>query len=133
MYAVTSIPFTRRTLATLQRAEFGFFGVSRVTRVHTPASAGLTPERGSCSCIPPFATVANQLVDSTAYLPWLKNECNSFKINGKRHKKTCLPQSERKGTLFFGQFSKRKREFLERRNPLHASRNDVNTCYPALL
>src|SRR5687768_12665221 len=49
MYEVTSIPFVRRTRATLRRAEFGFFGVVVYTRVHTPRfwghslRAGLLP------------------------------------------------------------------------------------------
>src|SRR4051795_7714182 len=40
MYAVTSIPFVSRTRATLRRAEFGFFGVTVYTRVHTPRRCG---------------------------------------------------------------------------------------------
>src|SRR5579883_288472 len=40
MYAVTSIPLVKRTLATLRRAEFGFFGVVVYTRVHTPRFCG---------------------------------------------------------------------------------------------
>jgi hypothetical protein len=40
MYEVTSIPFVRRTRATLRNAEFGFFGVEVYTRVHTPRFCG---------------------------------------------------------------------------------------------
>jgi hypothetical protein len=40
MYAVTSIPFFRRTRATLRNAEFGFFGVIVNTRVHVPDACG---------------------------------------------------------------------------------------------
>jgi hypothetical protein len=36
MYAVTSMPFVRRTRATLRSAEFGFFGVDVKTLTHTP-------------------------------------------------------------------------------------------------
>ena len=36
MYDVTSIPFERRTLAILRRAELGFLGVFVLTAVHTP-------------------------------------------------------------------------------------------------
>src|SRR4051812_11830495 len=40
IYAVTSIPFVRRTRATLRNAEFGFFGVWVRTVVHTPRFCG---------------------------------------------------------------------------------------------
>jgi hypothetical protein len=40
MYAVTSMPFERRTRATLRSAEFGFFGVIVFTTVHTPRFCG---------------------------------------------------------------------------------------------
>src|SRR5207247_1949025 len=40
MYALASIPFVRRTRATLRRAEFGFFGVTVDTRVQTPRRWG---------------------------------------------------------------------------------------------
>src|SRR5690606_4493007 len=36
IYAVTSIPLVRRTLATFLRAELGFLGVTVLTTVHTP-------------------------------------------------------------------------------------------------
>ena len=36
MYAVTSIPLVKRTLATFLKAELGFFGVTVFTDVHTP-------------------------------------------------------------------------------------------------
>src|SRR4051794_29228938 len=41
MYAVTSMPLTSRTRATLRSAEFGFLGVVVYTRVHTPRFCGL--------------------------------------------------------------------------------------------
>ena len=40
MYVVTSMPFVKRTRATLRNAEFGFFGVCVYTRVHTPRRCG---------------------------------------------------------------------------------------------
>jgi len=40
MYEMTSNPLVKRTLATLRRAEFGFFGVVVYTRVHTPRRCG---------------------------------------------------------------------------------------------
>src|SRR5438445_6654604 len=40
MYAVTSMPFERRTRAILRRAEFGFFGVIVRTTVQTPRFCG---------------------------------------------------------------------------------------------
>ena len=40
MYAVISTPEVRRTRATFRRAEFGFFGVTVWTRVHTPRRCG---------------------------------------------------------------------------------------------
>src|SRR6478609_6257365 len=40
MYVVTSMPFERRTRATLRRAEFGFLGVVVYTRVQTPRRCG---------------------------------------------------------------------------------------------
>src|SRR5678815_2016732 len=40
MYEVTSMPFVRRTRATLRSAELGFFGVVVYTRVHTPRFCG---------------------------------------------------------------------------------------------
>ena len=39
-YAVTSIPFVRRTLAIFRMAEFGFLGVLVVTLVQTPRLKG---------------------------------------------------------------------------------------------
>jgi hypothetical protein len=41
MYAVTSIPFDKRTLAIFLNAEFGFFGVAVFTEVQTPRFWGL--------------------------------------------------------------------------------------------
>src|SRR3954453_805009 len=46
MYAVTSIPLVSRTRATLRSAEFGFFGVTVYTRVHTPR------RWGAATCFP---------------------------------------------------------------------------------
>jgi len=40
MYAVTSMPFDRRTRAILRSAEFGFLGVMVRTWVHTPRRCG---------------------------------------------------------------------------------------------
>src|SRR5437773_12399474 len=40
MYAVTSMPFERRTRAILRSAEFGFFGVIVRTTVQTPRFCG---------------------------------------------------------------------------------------------
>src|SRR5581483_3279380 len=40
MYAVTSSPLVKRTRATLRSAEFGFFGVTVFTCVHTPRRCG---------------------------------------------------------------------------------------------
>ena len=40
IYAVTSIPFVRRTRAILRSAEFGFFGVVVETLRHTPRLNG---------------------------------------------------------------------------------------------
>src|SRR4029079_19419276 len=46
MYVVTSMPFVRRTRATLRSAEFGFFGVCVKTRTHTPRFCGLSCRAG---------------------------------------------------------------------------------------
>src|SRR6187397_2912711 len=46
MYEITSKPLVRRTLATLRRAEFGFFGVVVYTRVHTPRRCGQLASAG---------------------------------------------------------------------------------------
>src|SRR4051812_3740904 len=60
MYEMTSKPLVRRTLATLRRAEFGFFGVVVYTRVHTPRRCGAPLSAGvlvlSCFCSRPFRT-----------------------------------------------------------------------------
>jgi hypothetical protein len=40
MYVVTSMPFVKRTRATLRNAEFGFLGVCVYTRVQTPRFCG---------------------------------------------------------------------------------------------
>src|SRR3989442_3737174 len=47
MYAITSMPFVRRTLATLRNAEFGFFGVRVITCRHTPRRCGHDPSAGA--------------------------------------------------------------------------------------
>src|SRR5215211_9557284 len=46
MYVVTSMPFVRRTRATLRSAEFGFFGVTVKTRVQTPRFWGAPRRAG---------------------------------------------------------------------------------------
>src|ERR671922_3083541 len=46
MYAVTSMPFVRRTRATLRSAEFGFLGVCVNTRVQTPRRCGAPARAG---------------------------------------------------------------------------------------
>jgi len=46
MYVVTSMPFVRRTRATLRSAEFGFFGVWVNTRTQTPRFCGLSCSAG---------------------------------------------------------------------------------------
>jgi hypothetical protein len=43
---VTSIPFVKRTRATLRSAEFGFFGVTVKTRVQTPRFWGAPRSAG---------------------------------------------------------------------------------------
>src|SRR6187431_3303052 len=47
MYVVTSMPFERRTRATLRSAEFGFFGVVVYTRVQTPRFCGQASSAGT--------------------------------------------------------------------------------------
>lgn len=46
MYAVTSMPFVRRTRAIFLMAELGFFGVFVVTFVHTPRLKGEANKTG---------------------------------------------------------------------------------------
>jgi len=46
MYAVTSIPLVSRTRATFRSAEFGFLGVTVLTRVHTPRFWGQARNAG---------------------------------------------------------------------------------------
>src|SRR3989344_2795976 len=46
IYAVTSMPFVKRTRAILRIAEFGFFGVFVVTLTHTPRLKGAGKKRG---------------------------------------------------------------------------------------
>jgi hypothetical protein len=46
MYAITSCPLVNRTLATLRRAEFGFFGVRVITCTQTPRRWGLPISAG---------------------------------------------------------------------------------------
>src|SRR5882724_6168745 len=43
---MTSLPFVRRTFATLRMAEFGFFGVRVMTCTHTPRRNGLPSKAG---------------------------------------------------------------------------------------
>src|SRR5215216_1075418 len=43
---MTSLPFVRRTFATLRIAEFGFFGVRVITCTHTPRRNGLPSKAG---------------------------------------------------------------------------------------
>src|SRR5688572_6404937 len=44
---MTSVPFVRRTLATLRMAEFGFFGVRVMTCTQTPRRKGLPCSAGA--------------------------------------------------------------------------------------
>src|SRR5512134_2477854 len=46
MYEMTSLPFVRRTFATLRIAEFGFLGVRVMTCTHTPRRKGLPSKAG---------------------------------------------------------------------------------------
>src|SRR5450755_3991605 len=46
IYVVTSIPFVRRTRATLRNAEFGFLGVCVYTRMQTPRFSGQPARAG---------------------------------------------------------------------------------------
>jgi hypothetical protein len=46
MYEMTSLPFVRRTFATLRMAEFGFLGVRVITCTHTPRRNGLPSKAG---------------------------------------------------------------------------------------
>src|SRR5262245_36143874 len=43
---MTSLPFVRRTFATLRMAEFGFLGVRVITCTHTPRRKGLPSKAG---------------------------------------------------------------------------------------
>src|SRR5271154_2178371 len=47
MYAITSMPLVRRTLATFRSAEFGFFGVRVITCRHTTRRCGHDPSAGA--------------------------------------------------------------------------------------
>lgn len=47
MYAVTSIEFVNRTLATFRSAEFGFLGVVVYTRIQTPLLCGHALKAGA--------------------------------------------------------------------------------------
>jgi len=47
MYEITSRWLVRRTLATLRRAEFGFFGVVVYTREQTPRFCGFASMAGT--------------------------------------------------------------------------------------
>ncbi|MOA38061.1 hypothetical protein D3C78_1597090 [compost metagenome] len=61
MYALTSLPFVKRTRATLRIAELGFFGVVVYTRVHTPLRCGHESNAGDL------------LLSTRATLPFLTN------------------------------------------------------------
>jgi hypothetical protein len=60
MYAMTSKPLVRRTLATLRMAEFGFFGVRVMTWMQTPRRNGECSKAGALdlyfSFLRPFRT-----------------------------------------------------------------------------
>src|SRR3954463_8742366 len=75
------MPLVRRTRATLRRAEFGFFGVTVNTRVHTPRRCGAPfragvlvlsalvsrPLRTSCAIVGnalPFGTLRREAVSA---------------------------------------------------------------------
>jgi hypothetical protein len=46
MYAITSYPLVKRTLATLRSAELGFFGVRVITCTQTPRRWGQSVRAG---------------------------------------------------------------------------------------
>jgi hypothetical protein len=46
MYAITSYPLVKRTLATFRSAEFGFFGVRVITCTQTPRRWGQSARAG---------------------------------------------------------------------------------------
>src|SRR6185312_14252128 len=48
---MTSLPFVRRTLATLRIAELGFFGVRVMTCTHTPRRNGLPARAGDLDLV----------------------------------------------------------------------------------
>src|SRR5512134_2770731 len=73
MYTVTSTPLVRRTLATLRRAEFGFFGVVVYTRRQTPRFWGQRSSAGELLLLAiasrPFRT-SWLIVGIPSSLPW---------------------------------------------------------------
>src|SRR5688572_14899475 len=73
---MTSKPLVRRTLHTLRRAEFGFFGVVVYTRVQTPRLSGDPANAGtfvfSCLCVRPLRT--NWLTVAIADLSLFKHQ-----------------------------------------------------------
>jgi hypothetical protein len=73
MYTVTSIPFFRRTRATLRRAEFGFFGVIVNTRVQVPEAWGHDLSAGDFVLLTRFlrALRINWLIVGKTSTPWL--------------------------------------------------------------
>ena len=75
MYAVTSIPFVRRTLATLRSAELGFFGVCVRTWVQTPRFCG-DPE----SRLPLFLNELNENLSAGA-LSFFRLAFRPFRTN----------------------------------------------------
>src|SRR5581483_6104830 len=48
---MTSLPFVRRTFATLRMAEFGFLGVRVMTCTHTPRRKGLPDRAGDLDLV----------------------------------------------------------------------------------
>src|SRR5207249_2290996 len=54
IYAITSCPFVRRTLATFRSAEFGFFGVRVITCTQTPRRCGQLPSAGDFDFVVTF-------------------------------------------------------------------------------
>src|SRR5262245_1573693 len=63
MYEVTSIPFVKRTRATLRSAEFGFLGVVVYTRTQTPRFWGHDMSAG--------AVVLRRCLARPLFINWL--------------------------------------------------------------
>jgi hypothetical protein len=77
IYAVTSILFDNRTLATLRNAEFGFFGVTVFTTVQTPRFCGQFMSIGRIlSVFSPFNNTGAFDLFSFSDLPFLTNWLN---------------------------------------------------------